>query len=339
MNPLLHMRLKYDVINLHGLVIIPAHTELNLEHLELLEKHDIDPLSIVVQANAEERIEEISQIIANSAVQLRNLFDSINENGKVPLMEIRTQIMPNIGQLTLCTDFFYLMNQVKAKDEYTYQHNIGVSVLSTMIGKWLNLSEDELSILTLAALLHDVGKVRIADDILLKPAKLTAEEYHQIKMHTVHGYDILKNSHDLDPRIPLVAMQHHEREDGTGYPLGIKAEKLNYFSKIVAVADIFHAMSSRRPYHNPAPFHKVVKKMKEGEFGELDPYIVTIFLENMFEKMIGKEIILTDGRKGEVVFIHPNDLLSPLVRIENEFLDLSTDKSVFIQEIIDDFKG
>ncbi|MFD2880941.1 HD-GYP domain-containing protein [Paenibacillus rhizoplanae] len=223
------------------------------------------------------------QKMVNSTVDLsKELFESYRISRKIPLADIRKDVLPVIQEISRNPDIFALFHSVQGKDDYTYQHNIGVAVLSTLIGRWLEMSEAELSVLSMAATLHDIGKLKIPSELLNKPGKLTDEEFTQVKKHTVYGYEILKETTGANSRIALVALQHHERNDGKGYPLGLTDEQIDPYSKIVAVADIFfHAMSSKRPYHEPMPFHMIVDQMRRGSFGALDPHIVTVFFWRM----------------------------------------------------------
>ena len=109
---------------------------------------------------------------------------------------------------------------------------------------------------------------------------------------------------------------------------------MDIISRIVAVADVFHAMTSRRPYHEALPYHEVVISMREGLFGELDPLMMSVFLNNMNRHLIGQRVMLTDGRWGEVVFLNPHEDTHPLIKIGDTFLDLSIDRDIHIQEII-----
>lgn len=330
MESCLGRKVKHDVVNARGLTLIPAGSLLNEEHLALLANHDVDPSSIHFATEEEESCEAAFRQATDAS---KELFDSVRLSRKVPLIEFRKEILPVVQSLSDHANVFQLFQAVKATDEYTYQHNIGVGVLSTLIGKWLGLPEAELSTLSLAATLHDIGKVRIPADLLNKPGKLTAEEYELVKKHTIFGYDILKHTVGLSPRVCLVALQHHERNDGKGYPFGLKQDKLDLFSRIVAVADIFHAMSSVRPYRGPMPFHEIVDQMRKGLFGELDPHIVSVFLNNIMKKMIGEEVVLTDGRIGEVVYLNPHSAETPMVKVGDEFLDLSKHSKLRIQSI------
>jgi HD-GYP domain-containing protein (c-di-GMP phosphodiesterase class II) len=248
--------------------------------------------------------------------------------------EIRNEVLPAILQLSKNKDIFELFEAVKAKDDYVYQHNVGVGVISTLIGRWMNLDDSELSILSLAATLHDVGKIKLPLEVLNKPGKLNEIEFQLIKKHTIFGYELLKGTTGLSLRIARVALQHHEREDGNGYPLGLKKENIDLFSSIVAVADIFHAMSSKRPYHEPLSFHEIVNQMTDGKFGVLNPQIISVFIENLMKRLVGKQVLLTDGREGEVVYINPHNIETPLIKLADYFLDLSQERDVHIKSII-----
>ena len=262
------------------------------------------------------------------------LYNSFHETGIVPVNELQEQVIPAVQEVVNHPNIFELFEAVKAQGDYAYKHNIGVGVISTLIGKWLELNEEELTALTLAGTLHDIGNLRIPQDLLNKPGKLTEEEFDVVKKHAIYGYEILKKTQGVSYRTALVALQHHEREDGSGYPLGLTSDKIDLFSKIVAVADIFHAMSSKRPYHNALPFYEVVRQMKEGFFGKLDPTIVSVFLDNIITKMVGQKVILTDDRIGEIVFINPHEDEAPLIKVDEEFIDLSCQRSLQIKQII-----
>ncbi|MNN31884.1 Cyclic di-GMP phosphodiesterase response regulator RpfG [compost metagenome] len=273
-------------------------------------------------------------MVQESVSKSKEIFRYINFSHKVPLLEINQEILPAIQDVSKHPDIFELFEIVRAKDDYTYQHNIGVGVLSTLIGRWMNLEASELSELSLAAALHDVGKVKIPSEILNKPGKLTDVEYELIKKHTVYGYELLKETSGSTPTVANVALQHHERDDGGGYPLGLKKNDIDLFSSIVAVADIFHAMSSQRPYHEPLSFHEIITQMEHGRFGKLNPYIVSLFIENIMQRTVGQQVILTDGRKGEVVLLNPHRINTPLIMIGEQFVDLSKEEGLRIREII-----
>ncbi|MFC5652980.1 HD-GYP domain-containing protein [Paenibacillus solisilvae] len=337
MRQFLGKTLKNDVMNAFGVTVLPAGTVLQAEHLLVLENHKIDNVSVFLEiAEMKEKKESTTPhaVVKGVVANAKKLYHSFHETGVVPVNELQDEVIPAVQDIANHPNIFVLFEAVKAQDDYTYQHNIGVGVLSTLIGKWLNLSEESLKALTFAATLHDIGKLRIPQEILDKPGKLTEEEFEIVKKHAIYGYEILKNTQGVSYRTALVALQHHEREDGGGYPLGLGSDKIDLFSKIVAIADIFHAMSSKRPYHDALPFYEVVRQMKEGYFGKLDPTIVSVFLDNILTKMVGQKVILTDDRVGEIVYINPHEEEAPLIKVDDEFIDLSCVRTLRIKQII-----
>jgi putative nucleotidyltransferase with HDIG domain len=186
------------------------------------------------------------KLVDESVIQINEIFQVSRRSKKVPLLDIQRQIIPLIHQTINQPNLFRLFASLKSKDDYTYRHSFAVAVIATLIGKWLGLKETELSELTIAAILHDIGKLKIPLDILNNPGKLTKEEFDLMKKHTIFGYEMIKETAGISHRQALVALQHHERQDGSGYPLGIRADKIDLFSRIVGIADVFHAMTSNR---------------------------------------------------------------------------------------------
>jgi HD-GYP domain-containing protein (c-di-GMP phosphodiesterase class II) len=331
---LLDKKVKYDVMNDFGLVLIPAFTTIEQDHLNILRQHRIHYSEVILMSASESSTNASIALVNEATRYTKDLFDRIQTQKNIPLLEIQNDLIPIVKQVSEHPNLFQLLEAVKAKDEYTHQHNIGVGVLSTLIGKWLKLDESEIALLSVAATMHDVGKVKVSNEILLKPDKLTDEEFNEMKRHTIYGYEMLKETDGLSHRIALVALQHHERADGRGYPLKLMDLQMDRLSRIVAVADVFHAMSSKRPYHDALPFYEVVSQMRKGFFGELDPHIVDVFLKNMIRNLIGQRVMLTDGHWAEVIYINPHDDTHPLVKIDQNFIDLSKERQVHIREII-----
>jgi putative nucleotidyltransferase with HDIG domain len=321
---------KHDIICRTGLLLIPSRTVVTRGHIKLLEQHKVE----LIDMYFEDPLNPAELLVQEATRFTEDLFYRVRINRKIPLLDIRSQLIPTIQEVATHTDLFEIMDSIKAKDKYTYKHSVGVSVLSTLLGKWLQLSSAELSLLTLAGLLHDVGKMNIPDEILLKPGALTDEEYEEIKRHTVYGYEMLKDTPGLNPRIALVALQHHERVMGTGYPLKLMKEQLDQLSRIVAVADTFHAMTSMRPYQKAKPFHEAVEHLRDGAFCGLDPHVVHVLLENIFSHLVGRTVVLSDGRYGEVIYLNPHEQYRALIQVDQSFLDLSIERELQIHEVI-----
>jgi HD-GYP domain-containing protein (c-di-GMP phosphodiesterase class II) len=327
MAELLGCQLNKDIFNHLGILLIVKNSILTSDHILLLNNHHIAIEATDVDHPESERL------IASAAAEIEEIFSSIRSTQNIPVNEVQSRILPSISIVAETPDLFHLLAGLQAKDDYTYRHNVGVAVFSNMIGKWLHLSNSDLADLTLAATFHDVGKIYIADEILNKPGKFTDSEYEQMKRHTILGYEIIKKNPSLAERVALVAIQHHEREDGTGYPFGIKGEEMDFFSKIVAVADIFHALSTHRVYREALPFYKIIQIMREESFGRLNSSICRMFIQRMMELTVGGLVTLSSGQKGKVVLINPAFPERPLVAVDNQFIDLSKADNVHIESL------
>lgn len=309
-------KLNNNIYSIQGILLLPRNSILNDHHLILLKQHGIELLSEDTQLLTELIIEEMV-----SEVQI--IYEKIlNNKERFSNSQIQNQIMPRIQELCTNTNLSGVIFTLRKKDNYTYRHCIAVAVISYLIGKWLGLEDEELNDLAIAGLLHDLGKIRIPDNILNKDSRLSTDEFTEIKLHAQYGYEMIHQLSGMTEQQALVALQHHEREDGSGYPYGVSGKKITQFSKIVAVADVFHTMISERVYKKTVPLYQVFQEMYHLAFGLFDPVVVHCFIYNVMNRMIGDFVLLSDGKKARIVMLHLDDLINPLVEVHGEFYDL-----------------
>lgn len=196
-----------------------------------------------------------------------------------------------------------------------------------------DMTKEDLDVLTLAGLLCDIGKILVPEEITMKKGRLTISEYNIAKTHVFHGNNILKGL-NLDPRIAEVAMRHHERCDGSGYPSGYKTEQIEEFARIVAIADTYDAMTSERVYRAAiCPFEVIHMFEREG-LSKYDARFLIPFLEKAVQAYINTKVLLSNGMTGRVIMINRKDLARPVVKVKDEFIDLSYDTSIKIKEVL-----
>lgn len=224
------------------------------------------------------------------------------------------------------------ITQFRKVDEYTYYHCVNVSFLAMLTGRWLKLKNEEIHLLVVAGLLHDIGKSRVPAEIINKPGKLTEEEFLQVKKHAEYGYNLLQCMKDIDPRVCEAVLFHHEREDGSGYPHGLHGSQIPKFAKIIAIADTYDAMTANRSYKPKESPFRVFELMQNGCFGYLDPVVLDTFLANISHYYVGYHVKLNDGRTAEVVYINRQQYGRPVLKIGNEYLDLAFLRDIVIEE-------
>lgn len=217
-----------------------------------------------------------------------------------------------------------------------YAHSLNVALISRMIGRWLRFERHDLDILTLAGLMHDIGKLLIPSDILNKPGSLTDEEFAKIKQHPALGYEILKRQPDLDSRIKKAALMHHERCDGSGYPTGLTEDYIDNFAMIVAIADVYDAMTAARSYRSPLCPFEVISKFEEDGFQKYHTKYILVFLKQIASTYQSNRVILSDGRGCTIVMLNQNALSRPIVQFDDKScLDLSTaSRDLYIKAVL-----
>ncbi|MFJ8070268.1 HD-GYP domain-containing protein [Peribacillus sp. NPDC096447] len=230
-----------------------------------------------------------------------------------------TQIVRNImDELKRNKELMTLLADVYTYDDYIFTHSFNVTLYTLAIGMELNINNKNLEILGLGAILHDVGKMLVPLEILRKPGKLTEKEFEQIQKHADYGFHLIKNVQTVSLLVANCAYQHHERLDGSGYPRGIKGDEIHYFGKIIAVADVFDAVTSNRVYRKAMLPHQGLEVLYAGVGKKFDNTIIEAFRRGVAIYPNGLSVELNDGRKGVVSAQNEGIGDRPMIRILEE---------------------
>lgn len=228
-----------------------------------------------------------------------------------------------------------MLLNIQGIDTSTYKHSVNVAIISRVLGGWLGITDaTELDVLTMCGLYHDIGKSLVPNSILTKPDKLTPEEFARMAEHPLLGYHIMEDQ-ELDRRIKLAALQHHERGDGSGYPYGLTKNFINSYSKVVAIADVYDAMTADRCYRAGICPFEVIAQFRRQNPVKYDPNYLTIFLQNIAESYIGSGVLLSDNSRGIISMIKPEALATPLIKMDDgSFIDLEERADLYIRACI-----
>ena len=261
------------------------------------------------------------------------LNDIVENNAPIDTDAMLEQALSLLQTKKASYNVFTMLQSMRSYDDLTYAHSMNVALICNIFARWLHFPQEDIELATLCGMLHDIGKLVIPDFIIKKPAKLTEEEFSIIKTHPYEGYKILR-SQNVNDHVCNAALMHHERCDGTGYPLGLVGNKIDKFAKIVSIADVYDAMTSARIYRGPlCPFEVIDILISEG-LQKYDAGYYMTFMNNVVTTYLLNRVRLSDGREGEVVFINPNNPARPTVRIGEAFVDLSKDADLSIVEIV-----
>lgn len=206
----------------------------------------------------------------------------------------------------------YDLQDIKINDNYTFQHCVNVCVLAVLTAVKMDIPRSKIKKLAIGCLLHDFGKVEIPNEILNKKGKLTHDEFQEIKKHPIYGYEAFS---ELSPISRMVILMHHEKLDGTGYPLGFKDEKIYHLVKIASVCDVFDAMTSKRPYKKAISVAQTIKMMRASAGKHLDKEIMEIFFQNVAVYPVGSIVLLSNGLVGLIKKNHKTNMLRPKIKV------------------------
>ena len=249
------------------------------------------------------------------------------------------------------------LNSIKSYDNYTFQHSIDVTIVSIMIGRKIGLPQKRLRELGIGCLLHDMGKVFVPLDIINKPGKLTPEEFEKMTIHTTIGYELVKGVASIGILPPHIAFQHHEKQDGSGYPRGLRGNNritfsdesgiIHLYGSISAVADVYDALSSDRPYRKALASEKVIETMYGMCGNHLNLHILRNFFSITPVYPVGSTVRIINGEylnhMGVVVSLNKSNLDRPVIRlifgpkkkkIHPIDIDLATNRKIWIESIM-----
>jgi putative nucleotidyltransferase with HDIG domain len=229
------------------------------------------------------------------------------------LADATNNIASNLMNAINSTDAIAVdISALKTSDEYTFKHSVDVATMSMILAKQQGLSQKQIYEIGIAGLLHDIGKTKISLDILNKPARLTDEEFAVMKQHPVFGYRMIKDRDEFSNEICMAVLQHHEKMNSKGYPVGFPSDKITQYARILTIADIYDALVTERPYKSAFSQREAVE-MIMSMTGELDLTAMKSFLESMILYPVDSIVELSNGEKAKVVKNNPHYILRPTV--------------------------
>jgi HD-GYP domain-containing protein (c-di-GMP phosphodiesterase class II) len=326
------MVLGREIVSCDGVNLLEKNTRLIAAHIENLRVWKI-PFVYILREHGEmppdinmSRAAFLQEYKMTARI-VRAAFQGIREAKIVPIQEMQALVNKSILAMVNTVGIMYYLHEVQRHSDYTFQHSINVSVVSGVLGKWLNFSVEEGQSLMLSGLLHDIGKLFIPLPILDKPEKLSAIEFDAVKRHPEDGHRLLENSRDLPLNVRMGILQHHERFDGSGYPDGVTGDAIHRFASIVSIADMYDAMVSDRTYRRKFTPLKAVETIAEEMFEKLDASICFTFLENMRSYFAGNTVILSNGIKAKIIVVDSLSWTRPLVQtMDGAVIDLKKEQ-------------
>lgn len=316
-----------DIFGTSGLLMLNEGTILSAELITKLEYWGLDETYIEepspsLREQQEQAIIPQMKVAHERAINLTGNLLSKPELGDGDSLIFKGMIGDIAGQINLNSNVLLNLCHLKTHDNYLYSHAVNVSIVAMIIGRELRMNEPTLKNLGLAALLHDVGMVRIDKSIYNKTGQLSDEEWAEIKRHPIYGFEILSGNEDFSEEVLLGVKQHHERINGKGYPEGLSGDNIHLFGKIIAVSDVYDACISSRKHRQRMTAYEALKNLL-GESALFDIRILKALVSSMAIYPIGSYIRLNTGEVAKVIGINHGYPFRPEIRI---YLDRSHSK-------------
>ena len=350
-----------DVLNNFDTVVLSAGTELttglimNLQAMDIdfvfvegeEETIEIDPDYLHGESGSGDVLESPQPVVKAEkrevsrqekfeiAVQYyRAMYEDVSNGGTVNHLEVFEIIKDLVQEFYKYDDIFSVLKKMKSGEDYEFTHTTSMSIISVLLAKWLKLPHQKIYSLAQAAYLSDIGKAMLPADLLYKTGPLSIDEQMMLQSHVMMTQDILERSGGFGGEIIHIAATHHERLNGSGYPYKMEKDGINQLTRIVAVADTYHALLSKRPYREAYSIFEATEMLWNMSYNELDPSVIERLVKFITSFWVGGEVILSNGMKGEVIMANQYDKFRPLVKVEDGFIDLSRERSCKIVDVV-----
>ena len=311
--------LARPVINSSGMVLLRAGVHMTTSYIERLRTMGYDVLFI-----QDDRLDDVeihtaitaqTREVAYKSIELISKYIENNSKDALPIDKIRMTVQQMIDDLLFSSDILGNLSEIQGYDDYTFHHSVNTTIISLILGIASGYSEQKLIELGMGVLMHDIGKIKVPEEILNKKTPLTEAEFSEIKQHTTYGFEILRKNNDLSLLSAHVAFQHQEKWDGSGYPRGLKGKGIHEYGRLAAVADVYEALTSKRVYRKAIEPNAAFEYIISQGNTHFDPQVLEVFKKNIAVYPSGSGVLLSNGQRGNVIKQNPAFPNRPYVRV------------------------
>ncbi|WAA09526.1 HD-GYP domain-containing protein [Fervidibacillus albus] len=350
-------RIVDDVKGLTKYPIVPKKTIVTEEIIKVLEAFSIEEVNVEeirnrktdyrnIQEKVREKEAEPSQKINNerntffrqylkTVKSYKNQFTSWQAGVPIDINNVRRNMIPLINALEENPIQLLLLQNYVKKIDYLFHHAVSTGLIAAYIAKRLNLEKGDIIQIALAGCLSDCGMAKL-NPIIFQKERLTETERIEVQRHTQYSYKMVKDIPSLNPSAKLAVFQHHERLDGSGYPMGEKGDRIHLYTKIIAISDVYHAVVCDRIYKEKKSPFQALEILNYEQIGQFDLKIVKTFTNSISSFSLNEYVKLSTGQTARIIYINHHYPTRPVVKIEEngEIISLEENKQLFIKEII-----
>ena len=307
-------------------VLIEEGVVLSERHLSRLKEWGIDYLQVRESVSEierlieeRERVKSICRDVHHQALDVvQESMENVLQGNIIEIQSVETSIKGVVEQASADKDMLINSASIESMDDYLLAHSVGVAIYSVVMGLGLGYKEDELTLLGMGALLHDIGMTKVPADLIDRGGPLNAAEYDEVKRHTLYGTMMVKDGTALSKQVKKVISRHHERYDGSGYPQRLEGAEIDEYSQIVGLADTFEAMTSPRSYREKMTVYHAMRETLSVSPKAFNPTLTRALLEKMALYPVGSLVELSSGQMAIVVGTNDKVPFRPVVRIVSE---------------------
>lgn len=329
--------LKEDIVSAKGNTLAEAGTKVTSDVYRAIQYYtgevsiEVEYESAKTDSNSTEMIYEDTSFMLSDDVKERasaSLSYIYSSPGMEETVDTSVELADEIGKLIMDSDDLSInLKELKISDDYSFKHSVDVATMAALLCRRMGMDAATVKKITTSGILHDIGKIDVPKEILNAPRRLTDSEFDVIKKHAIWGYDRIKQSKKLTEDVKMGVLQHHEKRDGTGYPLGLSGNAIHQFGKILSVVDVYDALVTKRPYKD-GKTPSVALEMMLGMFSQFDIDILRSFMDIVILYPIGTKVLGSDKRVYIVMGQNYGYPLRPIVKdVQSEkVIDLLNDK-------------
>ena len=308
---------QLEVLRSHCLSVTVEMTESRLREMEKQNRHLLrKPLDeFPEKTTLVQELPVAHKHLTTAQSYINDLLSSVERDHQLRLDGFQNVVKNCVTSIMSNASAMFWLTKIRHEDAYTAEHCLRVGILAITFGRFLDFPEKDLQTLGMCGMLHDVGKMKIPNDVLNKPGALSPEEWQLMRQHPEFGHQLLQEQQELDPVVLDAALSHHERLDGTGYPNGVSGLNISLFARLISIVDAYDAMTSDRPYMRGRSTAEALKILYKCSGNQFDGSLVEVFIRMIGIYPSGSLVELDNGEIAVVVSSRPNRKLQPVVEV------------------------
>ena len=316
------MIIAKSLLGSSGQILLKAGTELKSQYLLYLKKLGVNHLyiqderisDIVVEDVVSDETRHTARVLVKELIKKYHLPAQVSRETKLD-QQVEKMVSQIIDELLSTDNAIMQLSDIRAVSDYLFAHSVNCCIMTSLVAAKMNYNKKTVRHIALGALLHDIGMAAVPEKIINKPGTLTGDEQATVKNHPIYGYEMFKKSPLFHGLSGAVILQHHERNNGKGYPENLSGDEINKASQIMGVVDTYDALTSERPYRQAFYPHEAIEMLMSQQEAIFNPEVLAKFLSVIAAYPVGSHVLLSNGESGLVIGTNPGFTLRPNVRV------------------------